>query len=98
MIVWLVVLAGVGSVVGALRLPRPQNWLALGVAAVALALLFWPTACATAEAAAYGPATRTSCTSAVGLGLPTTGGIWIVLGGVALVGAATVVMGRRSRS
>jgi LPXTG-motif cell wall-anchored protein len=97
-VIVLIVLIGVVAAVGALRLPRPQCCVALGVVAIALALLFWPVECATAEASAGGPAATTSCTSAVGLGLPTTGGIWIVLGGVALVGAATVVLGRRPQS
>jgi LPXTG-motif cell wall-anchored protein len=98
-LLWLVVLLGLGAVVASVRLPRPHHRVALGVAAAALVLVFWPVACATAlasGAAGSSAGESTSCTSATGLRLPSTGGIGIVLGGlVMLTGGATIMRRRR---
>jgi UDP-N-acetylmuramyl pentapeptide phosphotransferase/UDP-N-acetylglucosamine-1-phosphate transferase len=97
-LLWVVVLLGLGAVVASVRLPRPHHRVALGMAAAALVLVFWPVACATAIAA--GPAGSpesgsTSCTSATGLRVPSTGGIGIVLGGLVLLGGGSRLMRRR---
>ena len=98
MLLWVVVILGLGAVVASIRLPRPHHRVALGVAAAALALLFWPVECATALASgpAGSPAAEsTSCASAVGLRLPSTGGIGIVLGGLALLSGGSALLRRR---
>ncbi|MFL6096886.1 MAG: hypothetical protein ACJ71Y_15645, partial [Blastococcus sp.] len=64
MLLWVIVLLGLGAVVASVRLPRPHHRVALGVAAAALVLLFWPVVCATALAsgpAGSSAAESTSC-------------------------------------
>lgn len=97
-VIWIVAAVGLAGVVATLRLPRPQHMIALAVVWLALALLFWPIECATAT----GPApddvvddARTSCASAVGLWLPGTSGIGLVLGGVALLAVVHALLRRR---
>ena len=98
MLLWLVVLLGLGAVVASVRLPRPHHRVALAVAAAALVLVFWPVACSTALASGAGGSSvgeSTSCASATGLRLPGTGGIGIVLGGLVLLTAGATIMRRR---
>lgn len=98
MLLWVIVLLGLGAVVASVRLPRPHHRVALGVAAAALVLLFWPVVCATALAsgpAGSSAAESTSCTSATGLRLPSAGGIGIVFGGLVLLSVGSRMMRRR---
>lgn len=99
-LLWIIAVAGLAGVVATLRLPEPQDRIALAVVGIALALLFWPIECATAMGVApEGVAvdSRTWCTSAVGLRLLSEGGIGLVLGGVALLAFVNALVRRRRR-
>jgi hypothetical protein len=97
-LLWVAVTVGLGAAVAAVRLSRPHHRVALGVAAAALLLVFWPVFCSTALSGApegSSAVESTSCTSLTGLRLPGTGGIGLALGGLVLLGAATRLVRRR---
>lgn len=98
MLVWTVAVVGLAGVVATLRPPSPQHRIALALVGIALALLFWPIECATAMGLAPEGVpvdSRTRCTSAVGLRLPSEGGIGVVLGGVVLLAIVNALVRRR---